>query len=50
MLSDTLLYYRNAKRYLKLLEKQNDKRSLNEMGRHLHSFKDRLEAYQEKLM
>ena len=26
MLSDTLLYYRNEKRYLKLLEKQNDKR------------------------
>jgi hypothetical protein len=26
MLSDTLLYYRNARTYLKLLEKQNDKR------------------------
>jgi hypothetical protein len=26
MLRDKLLYYRNAKRYLKLLEKQNDKR------------------------
>lgn len=26
MLSDTLLCYRTARRYLKLLEKQNDKR------------------------
>jgi len=28
MLRDTMLYYRNAKRYLKLLEKQNDNKKL----------------------